>query len=338
MNSLRTRTLIIAEIGVNHNGELELARKLVDAAVKAGADVAKFQVFDAASLVTASAPSAEYQIANTGHNRPQAEMLQELELSRNDFEEISAYCTDRGIEFMASGFSTDDIHFLAGLDVKRFKVPSGEITNLPYLRAIARYGKPVIVSTGMSTLDEVKGALTVFDQEGLSHTDITALHCTTDYPTAFHDVNLRAMLTLETQCGVDVGYSDHTEGFLIAPVAVGMGARVIEKHLTLDKTLPGPDHRASAGPAEFSAMVEAIRSVEESLGDGVKKPTEAEATYRLVARKSVVAKTAIAAGDILSEANVTTKRPGTGISPMEWDDVLGRMANRDYVADEVIDR
>lgn len=330
-------TLVIAEIGVNHNGDVGLAKQLIDAAKASGADVAKFQVFEAERLVTVDAPSADYQTRNTGKDQHQLQLLQGLQLSTTDFEELRAYCETIGIEFMASGFSIEDIDTIVSLGVQRLKIPSGEITNLPYLRAAGSYKLPIILSTGMATIDEVQDALVVLEESGFDRSLVTVLHCTTDYPTAPDDVNLRALLTLRDELDVEVGYSDHTEGITVAPIAVGLGAGVIEKHLTLDQSLPGPDHRASLEPADFAAMVRDIRIVEKILGNGQKIPTKAEEANRLIARKSLVAAKDISAGEGFSADNLTTKRPGSGISPMQWDRVIGTKATRHFNADELIE-
>ena len=328
--------MVIAEIGVNHNGDVELAKHLIDAAKASGADVAKFQVFEAERLVTVDAPSAGYQTKNTGKKQHQIQLLQGLELSYSHFEELRDYCQAIDIELMASGFSIEDIETIVALGVKRLKIPSGEITNLPYLRVAASHKLPIILSTGMATIDEVQDALVVMEESGLDRLHATVLHCTTDYPTPLEDVNLRAMLTLRDELQVEVGYSDHTGGITVAPIAVGLGARVIEKHLTLDQSLPGPDHLASLEPADFAAMVRDIRIVEKILGNGQKNPTKAEEANRLIARKSLVAARDIAVGEEFSLDNLAAKRPGSGISPMEWDRMIGTKATRHYSADELI--
>lgn len=341
MGSSQTITpsvLVIAEIGVNHSGDLVTAKELVRAAHRAGANVAKFQVFSAASLATRNAPSAEYQQRNIGDDVSQYAMLEQLELSREEFEEVVTYCEELGIEFMASGFSLDDIETIVGLGAKRLKIPSGEITNLPYLRAIAGHKMPTIMSTGMATIDEVNEAVEALLAAGLDRHHLTLLHCTTDYPTTPGDVHLRALAVLREKFDVSVGYSDHTEGIAIATAAVALGSTIIEKHLTLDCNLPGPDHRASLEPSEFSHMVTNIRIVEAGLGNSEKTPSENEKKIRLVARKSIVAKTSISAGDVFTEENLTTKRPGSGLSPMLWDEICGRQATRDYNPDELIER
>jgi N,N'-diacetyllegionaminate synthase len=330
--------LVIAEIGVNHNGDVHAAKELVKVGHLAGANVAKFQVFRATSLATRSAPSAEYQQRNIGDDVSQYAMLEQLELSTQEFEDVVNYCEETGIEFMASGFSLDDIETIVGLGAKRLKIPSGEITNLPYLRAIAGHNLPTIMSTGMATLDEVGGAVDALLAAGLDRHHLTLLHCTTDYPTTAGDVHLRVIPVLQEKFGVPVGYSDHTEGIAIAVAAVALGSTVIEKHLTLDRQLPGPDHRASLEPGEFSRMVTHIRIVEAGLGHSDKRPTANEEKIRLVARKSIVAKTAISAGDVFTEENLTTKRPGNGLSPMLWDEMCGRQATRDYKPDDLIEQ
>ena len=329
--------MVIAEIGVNHNGDVKLAKKLIDAAKASGADVAKFQVFEAERLVTVDAPSADYQTRNTRKDQHQLQLLQGLQLSTTDFRELRAYCEAIGIEFMASGFSTEDIDTIVSFGVQRVKIPSGEITNLPYLRAAGSLRLPIILSTGMATIDEVQDALVVLEESGLDRSFVTVLHCTTDYPTQLEGVNLLAMLTLRDELHVAIGYSDHTKGTTVSPIAVGMGARVIEKHLTLDQSLPGPDHLASLEPSDFAAMVREIRIIEKILGNGDKTPTKVEEANRLIARKSIVAARDIAAGEELSAENLTTKRPGSGISPMEWDRVIGTTATRHYNADELIE-
>lgn len=331
------RTLIIAEAGVNHNGDLESARRLVDAAADAGADAVKFQTFRADRLVTPTASKAPYQAQGTDPAESQYVMLRRLELTREMHEALIVHCASRGIAFFSTAFDTDSVDMLLDLGQDRFKIPSGEITNLPYLRHVGRYGKPVILSTGMATLDEVGAALQILEQAGTPPSRITVLHCTTEYPTPMADVNLRAMLTIRDAFGVAVGYSDHTPGIEVAIAAVAMGATVIEKHFTLDRRLPGPDHKASLEPAELKAMVVSIRNVEEALGDGIKRPSASESRNRAIARKSLVAACAIRAGQRFNELNLAVKRPGTGLSPMRWDEVVGRMAPRDFAADELIE-
>jgi N,N'-diacetyllegionaminate synthase len=331
------KALIIAEAGVNHNGDPARARELIDVAAAAGADRVKFQTFSADRLVTTSAAKASYQARATDGNESQHAMLRRLELSRAMHVELIAYCKTRGIQFFSTGFDLDSVALLAELGADCFKIPSGEITNLPYLRGVGRYGKPVILSTGMSGLDEVEAALAALEQSGTPRSRITVLQCTTEYPAPMAEVNLRAMLTIRDACGVAVGYSDHTAGIEAAIAAVALGASVIEKHFTLDRNLPGPDHKASLEPAELQALVKAVRNVECALGDGVKRPTASELKNRLVARKSIVAARSIAAGEIFSADNLTAKRPGTGMSPMRWDELLGRKAPRGFAADELIE-
>lgn len=330
--------LIIAEAGVNHNGDITMAKQLVAVAAAAGADLVKFQTFDAAMLVSAEAPKADYQIAATGDNESQYEMVRKLELSRADHEVLIADCAAHGIGFFSTAFDTGSFDMLIGLGLDRVKIPSGEITNLPFLRHIAGCGLPVIVSTGMATIAEIDAALAVLEAGGTARSDVTLLHCNTEYPTPMADVNLRAMANLGAAFGTAVGYSDHTQGIEVAIAAVALGATVIEKHFTLDRGLPGPDHLASLEPAELAAMVAAIRNIEAALGDGIKRPSASEAKNRPIARKSIVAARAIAKGEVLTADNLTAKRPGTGISPMAWDDVVGRRAARDFAADEPIER
>jgi N,N'-diacetyllegionaminate synthase len=330
------RTLIIAEAGVNHNGDLGLAKHLIDAASDAGADLVKFQTFNASRQVTRTAKKAEYQTQKTDGKESQHDMLQRLELTEAMHHELIDYCATRNIGFFSTGFDIESIDLLLALGQDHFKIPSGEITNLPYLRHIGKLGKNTILSTGMATLGDIEAAIDVLEQAGTSRTSITVLHCTTEYPTPMAEVNLRAMQSIQSAFGVSVGYSDHTQGIEVAIAAVAMGATVIEKHFTLDRNLPGPDHQASLEPTELKAMVAAIRNIEVALGDGVKRLTSSEAKNKPIARKSLVASQAIKAGDVLSVHNVTTKRPGTGVSPMRWDEVMGRNASRDFVADELI--
>lgn len=334
---MNQRVLIIAEAGVNHNGDLAMAKKLIDLAADAGADIVKFQTFKAERLVTESAAKANYQTLTTDSRESQFEMLRRLELSEAMHHELVAHCASRRIGFLSTGFDIESVDFLVGLGQEMFKIPSGEITNLPYLRHIGRFGKKVILSTGMATLDEIGSALKVLEQAGTSRSDITVLHCTTEYPTPMHEVNLRAMETIRSAFNVAAGYSDHTEGIEVAIAAVALGASVIEKHFTLDRGLPGPDHSASLEPEELRAMVSAIRNVEQALGNGIKCPTPCETRNKPVARKSLVARRMIYAGEVFSVENITAKRPGTGISPMLWDEFIGRTAQRDYLPDEMIE-
>ena len=330
------KTLIIAEAGVNHNGDTQLAKRLIDVAAEAGADLVKFQTFNADRLVTRTAPKALYQSQTTDGLEPQHAMLRRLELTEAMHHELIAHCAARNIGFFSTGFDIESVDMLVRLGQNRFKIPSGEITNLPYLRHIGRLGKAVILSTGMATLGEIEAAIDVLEHAGTFRGRITVLHCTTEYPTPMTEVNLRAMQSIHAALGVAVGYSDHTQGTEIAIAAVAMGATLIEKHFTLDRNLPGPDHKASLEPEELKAMVAAIRNIEIALGDGIKRLTPSEAGNRPLARKSLVARLPIKAGEILSSLNVTTKRPGTGISPMRWGEMIGKPAERDYKEDEII--
>lgn len=331
------RTLIIAEAGVNHNGSLDLAMRLVRAAADAGADLVKFQTFVATRLVAAHAAKADYQRDTTDKDESQLEMVRKLELSMADHERLVVECGKHGIGFFSTAFDVQSLDDLMTLGLDRIKIPSGEITNLPYLRRVASYAKPVLLSTGMATLGDVEAAVDVLEAGGIPRSTITVLHCNTEYPTPFEDVNLRAMANLGRALGVAFGYSDHTAGIEIPIAAVALGARVIEKHFTLDRSLPGPDHRASLEPQELEAMVRGIRNVELAMGDGVKRPTPSEAKNRPIARKSIVAAVPIRAGEVFSETNLAAKRPGTGISPMRWDEVIGRAAPRAFATDELIE-
>ncbi|MDC1036194.1 N-acetylneuraminate synthase [Alphaproteobacteria bacterium] len=327
---------IIAESGVNHNGDIELAKRLIDAAADAGADLVKFQTFSAERLATQSASKADYQNQTTDQAESQFAMLKQLELSTEMHERLIAHCQQRNIGFFSAGFDIQSLDYLASLGFECFKIPSGEITNLPYLRHVGGFGKPVILSTGMATLGEIESALEVLEAAGTLRTQITVLHCNTEYPTPMQDVNLRAMCSIRDAFGVAVGYSDHTAGIEVPIAAVALGATVIEKHLTLDRNLPGPDHKASLEPDEFAEMVRSIRNIEQAIGDGIKRPSPSEAKNKPIARKSLVAAKPIHAGDQLTAENVTAKRPGTGISPMRWDEVVGRVAVCDFSADELI--
>jgi len=329
--------LIIAEAGVNHNGDMNLARQLVDVAADAGADIVKFQTFRADRLATVHAVKAEYQARMTDAGESQHAMLRRLELSPEMHEEIIARCNSRSIKFLSTGFDTESVDLLVGFGVDCFKIPSGEITNLPYLRHVGRYAKPVLLSTGMATLGEIEAALDVLEHAGTAREQITVLHCNTEYPAPFTDVNLRAMVTIRDAFGVQVGYSDHTSGLEVSIAAVALGAKVIEKHFTLDRTLPGPDHKASLEPDELKAMVAAIRNIERAMGDGIKRPSPSEQRNKPIARKSLVAARAIRAGHRISEADLAVKRPGTGVSPMRWDEVVGTEARRDFGPDELIE-
>jgi N,N'-diacetyllegionaminate synthase len=329
------RTFIIAEAGVNHNGNVEIAQKMVDAAVDFGVDAVKFQTFRAIDLVTSLAQKAEYQQKTTDASESQLEMIKKLELSAAQHNEIIAHCQKKNIQFLSTAFDISSVRLLESYNVPIYKIPSGEITNLPYLITIAKIGKPIILSTGMSTLEEIKKAVAILRQNGSG--EITILQCNTEYPTPYEDVNLRAMLTIQRELGVKVGYSDHTPGIEIPIAAVAMGAVVIEKHFTLDKNMDGPDHKASLEPAEFAVMVRAIRNVEKALGSGEKIPSSSEIKNMAIARKSIVAKHAIKKGEALTEENITVKRPGTGVSPMKWFEALGKTAVRDFAGDEMIE-
>ena len=331
------RTLIIAEAGVNHNGDLDLAKRLIDVAAEAGADLVKFQTFNADRLVTRTAPKAQYQNQTTDGRESQHAMLRRLELTEAMHHELIAHCAARNIGFFSTGFEIESVDLLVRLGQDRFKIPSGEITNLPYLRHIGRLGKAIILSTGMATLVEIDAAIDVLEHAGTLRGRITVLHCTTEYPTPMTEVNLRAMQSIHAALGVAVGYSDHTQGTEIAIAAVAMGATLIEKHFTLDRNLPGPDHKASLEPEELKSMVAAIRNIEIALGDGIKRPTPSEASNKPVVRKSLVASRAITAGEAFTADNITAKRPGSGISPMRWDSVIGKEALHDFAPDEMID-
>lgn len=331
------RTFIIAEAGVNHNGNLKLAKKMIVAAARAGADAIKFQTFKTELLVTPNAPKAFYQKKNTKNQESQFDMIKKLELDVRAHRILMAHCRKNRISFLSSPFDLASIDLLQQLGLGLFKIPSGEITNLPFLRKIGSSRKKIILSTGMSTLQEVKDAVQVLKKSGIRLEDITLLHCNTEYPTPFKDVNLRAMLTLKNKLGVSVGYSDHTIGSEVSIAAVALGATVIEKHFTLDRTMLGPDHKASLEPSELASMIRAIRNVEMALGDGVKKPSKSESKNMTVVRKSIVAACHIKQSELFTEKNITIKRPGTGLSPMKWDLVLGRRAKRDYKIHEAIE-
>ncbi|WP_445781333.1 N-acetylneuraminate synthase [Shewanella sp.] len=334
---MRMRTLVIAEAGVNHNGDLKMAKQLIDAAAEAGADLVKFQTFNASRQVTRSAKKADYQAQTTDSSESQHAMLKRLELTEATHHELIAYCASRNIGFFSTGFDIGCINLLVSLGQELFKIPSGEINNLPYLRHIGKLGKKIILSTGMASLGDIEAAIEVLEQAGTARSLLTVLHCTTEYPTPMAEVNLCAMQSLRAAFGVDVGYSDHTQGIEVAIAAVAMGASVIEKHFTLDRKLPGPDHQASLEPAELKSMVSAIRNIEVALGDGVKRLTPTEARNKSVVRKSLVASRAIKAGEIFTAENLTTKRPGTGVSPMRWDDFMGKRARRKFAADDLIE-
>ncbi len=325
---------IIAEAGVNHNGSFALACKLVDAAREAGVDCIKFQTFKAKNLVSRTAQKAEYQKKTTGDSSQQ-EMLKKLELSFNEFLQLKEYCKKSGISFLSTPFDFESIDFLNSIDMPFWKIPSGEVTNLPYLVELAKTGKPVVMSTGMCNMEEIRAAIDVLKKFGA--TKIKLLHCNTEYPTPFEDVNLKAVETMRKEFGLEVGYSDHTKGIEVPIAAVALGATIIEKHFTLDRNMEGPDHKASLEPQELAAMVSSIRHIEQALGTGFKIPTCSEKKNIAIARKSIVAAKDIKKGEMLTGENITVKRPGTGISPMKWFEVLGKKAIRNFEEDELIE-
>lgn len=333
------RVIIIAEAGVNHNGDINKAKQLIDKAVEASVDYIKFQTFKTELCISKNAVKADYQIENTQNSsESQLEMVKKLELSFDQFIELEKYCNQKNIKFLSTGFDSESLTFLAQLGVTIAKIPSGEITNLPYLRQVASLFPEVILSTGMATIDEIKDAVKVLTDNGISKDKITILHCNTEYPTPMEDVNLKAMLHIQRELGLPIGYSDHTLGIEVPIAAVALGATVIEKHFTLDKTLPGPDHKASLEPNELKAMVSAIRNIEKAIGgSGLKEVSKSEEKNKPIARKSIVAATDIKKGDIFTPENLTVKRPGSGISPMQWDEVIGKEAKRDFQEDELIE-
>ncbi|CAM4239782.1 N-acetylneuraminate synthase [Gillisia hiemivivida] len=329
---------IIAEAGVNHNGSLENAKKLVEVAAEAGADFVKFQTFKTELNLTKNAKKAGYQEKSTGVGESQYDMVKKLELSYDEFLLVKKHCDSHGIKFLSTGFDSPSLEFLETLSPEFYKIPSGEITNLPYLRKIASFGRNVIMSTGMANIQEVKNAFEVLRNEGLSEDQISIIHCNTEYPTPMEDVNLRAMLNIKEKLGVQVGYSDHTLGIEVSTAAVAMGAMIIEKHFTLDRNMPGPDHSASLEPVELKNMVRAIRNIEIAIGgSGIKEPSPSEAKNKPIARKSIVASQKILKGEVFSIENLSVKRPGTGISPMKWDEVIGLKAIRDFREDDLIE-
>lgn len=332
------KVIIIAEAGVNHNGDIELAKKLIDVAAEAGVDYVKFQTFKSESLVSKFAKKASYQIENTQDAiESQLQMLKKLELSNSQHFELVQYCNNKNISFFSTAFDLESLSFLKELGLNIVKIPSGEITNLPYLRKAAALFKEVIISTGMSSMIEIEEALDVFLQAGIKKNDITILHCNTEYPTPMSDVNLNAMLAIQKMLEVKVGYSDHTMGIEVPIAAVALGGSMIEKHFTLDRSLPGPDQLASLEPDELKNMVHSIRNIEKAIGGtGIKEPSESEIKNISIARKSIVAKTSIKKGDRFTELNLTTKRPGMGLSPMKWDEIIGKIACQDFNEDELI--
>ncbi len=330
-------TFIIAEAGVNHNGSIEIAKKLINAAVDAGADAIKFQTFKAEKIISRYAPKAEYQKKTTNKHESQLEMVKKLELDTNAHKQLINCCKEKNIIFLSTPFDLESIDLLDEFGLKIFKIPSGEITNLPYLRKIGSLKKKVILSTGMADMGEIEDALDILTKAGTRKEDITVLHCNTEYPTPFEDVNLFAMLSIRDAFKVSVGYSDHTLGIEIPVAAVALGATVIEKHFTLDKNMEGPDHKASLEPHELNAMVRAIRNIEKAMGDGIKKPSASEIKNKPIVRKSIVAAKEIKKGEVLSEETLSVKRSGSGISPLEWDRIIGRKAIRDFKEDELIE-
>lgn len=329
------RVKIIAEIGVNHNGSFEIAKKMIEVAKECGVDCVKFQIVKPELCISKYAPKANYQVENTGIQESQLEMCKSFELPFDYFAEFKAYCEDLDIEFLATPFDEESVKYLQDMNVDSYKIPSGEITNLPYLEQIARIQKPIYLSTGMCDLDEVRNAIDVLQKNDAEK--ITILHCTSEYPAPYDEVNLKAMVAMKEEFGLDVGYSDHTKGIEVAIAAVALGATVIEKHFTLDRNMPGPDHIASIEPEEMKDLVQAVRNIEKALGDGKKRSMQGEENVKDVARKSIVAKRKIIEGEIYSAENLITKRPGNGISPMRWYDVIGKRANRTYEEDEPIE-
>lgn len=330
------RIFIIAEAGVNHNGDINIAKKLIDAAAEAGADAVKFQTFKAEKLVSKSAQKAEYQKHTTDKDESQFEMIKKLELDRAAHEELIAYCKLKNLMFMSTPFDSESIELLNNFGMTIFKIPSGEITNLPYLRQIGRLGKKVILSTGMADIGEIEDAIDILIESGAAKEGITVLHATTEYPAPIEDVNLKAMITIGKTFDVSYGYSDHTPGIEIPIAAAALGASVIEKHFTLDRNMEGPDHKASLEPDELKSMIRAIRNIEKAFGNGIKKPSASEFKNKDIARKSIVAAAVIKKGEIFTENNITVKRPGNGISPMRWDEVIGTAAQKDYEEEELI--
>lgn len=333
----KERTYIIAEAGVNHNGSVVIAKRMIDAAVRAGADAIKFQTFVPEEITCGDAPKAEYQKRATGSKGSQLDMLKRLALDAGAHRKLLGYCSRKRIGFLSSPFDMQSVDLLNGLGIKVLKIPSGEITNLPYLQKIGSLKKKIIMSTGMADMKEIGRALKVLVKAGTAKRNITLLHCNTEYPTPFEDVNLLAMASMKKRYGVQVGYSDHTPGIEAPVAAVALGAAVIEKHFTLDRRMKGPDHKASLEPKELGAMVAAIRNIEKALGDGIKRPSPSEIKNRAIARKSIVASRDIKKGEAFSEENITTKRPGTGLDPMMWHKVIGKKARRDFKADELVE-
>ncbi len=330
------RVFIIAEAGLNHNGSFQKALEMIKVAKETGADAIKFQTAVPELVITHKAQKAEYQIEKTGSKESQLEMVKKIHLPLNSYQKLKAECKKQNLEFMSTAFDAVSIETLDKVGLNRMKIPSGEVTNLPYLRQIGSIGKPIIMSTGMANLEEVRTAIEILVSTGMQKRDITILHCNTDYPTSMEDVNLEAMLTIKHQLGVEIGYSDHTLGIEVSIAAVAKGATIIEKHFTLDRNLVGPDHAASLEPDEFKLLVQSVRNIEKALGDGEKKPSQSELKNIPIIRRSIVAKKPIKKGEKFSEENITVKRPGTGISPMEWDNIVGNISNYNYDMDDLI--
>ena len=332
-----SKTLIIAEAGVNHNGSIELAKKLVEKAKEAGVDYIKFQTFKASKLVTKAAKQAEYQQKNIGkESDSQYQMLKKLELSPEEHEILIDYCNQLDIKFFSTAFDFDSIDYLHSLNLGLWKIPSGEVTNYPFLKCIAAFNEPTILSTGMCDMEDVRAAVNALYKNGLSKENLILLHCNTEYPTPFEDVNLKAMDALRQEFGVEVGYSDHTKGIEVPIAAVALGATVIEKHFTLDRNMEGPDHKASLNPEEFKAMVNAIRNVEVAMGDGIRKFSENEKDIKKVARKSIILNKDIKKGTVLEKEMLSIKRPGTGIGPKYLNEVIGKVANKDLNSSAIL--
>ena len=331
------KTIIIAEAGVNHNGDIETAKRLIDVAADAGVDYVKFQTFKANKIVTKQAKRADYQNKNTKDFDTQYEMLKKLELNEDSHHLLIKYCNHKGIKFLSTGFDLDSLEFLNKIGIRLAKIPSGEITNYPYLKKVAQLYSEVILSTGMSDMDDINKALAILLKFGVKKENITILHCNSEYPTPMSDVNLKAMLHIQTELNVKIGYSDHTLGIEVPIAAVALGARVIEKHFTLDRNLPGPDHRASLEPNELKSMVNSIRNIEKALsGSGIKEPSKSELKNKQIIRKSIIAIKPITEGEIFNNRNIGTKRPGTGISPMKWESVIGQASKYNFEQDELI--
>ena len=333
---MKNKTLIIAEAGVNHNGNIKIACELIEQAALAGADIIKFQTFEAETLVTETAKKADYQLVNTSEAESHYEMIKKLELKKEDHFKLINHCKKHNIEFFSSAFDTESLEFISTLGLSRYKVPSGEITNLPYLRQMGSYKKPIILSTGMSDIQDIRNALEVLEKAGTPRSKITVLHCSTEYPAPMNEVNLNAMLTIKKELNINIGYSDHTSGIEVSIAAVAMGATVIEKHITLDKNSSGPDHSASTEPEDFKEMICSIRNIEKAMGNGNKMPTKSEEKNMLVARKSLVAAKPIHKGETYTADNLTAKRPGVGISPMKIDSVIGQIASKDFDKNDII--